>query len=384
MHGNVSFGGMTSSSAVGFAQGSDLMAALNQGGKWFVVAEFNGRIRGWKFADVNHHDASLTAKAAQGAGDSILSDPLPSLAQEVDASEGTWVGPARDSWSSSLSADEYQAAVAKTRAHVAEGAVYQANICRVLRAPLPIPGSARSLAHALAQGNPAPYLGYAQVDSVNPDEQVWLASASPELFFKISKTISGATISSSPIKGTAVTADQLLEKDRAENVMITDLVRNDISPLCVPGSVAVRGFLNVEQHPGLVHLVSTVEGTIADATLHHDGFWNQVFDALFPPGSVSGAPKSSALRIIESLESHTRGPYCGGFGWIDADSMEAELAVGIRSFWWEADCADCAEPTLHFGTGAGITWGSDPEQEWQETQLKASRLISLASRKDVQ
>lgn len=89
---------------------------------------------------------------------------------------------------------------------------------------------------------------------------------------------------------------------------------------------------------------------------------------------MTGAPKSSALRIIEALETAPRGPYCGGIGWVDADAGTAELAVGIRTFW-----IDRPEGVLRFGTGAGITWGSDPEREWEETELKADRLVAIAS-----
>ncbi len=101
--------------------------------------------------------------------------------------------------------------------------------------------------------------------------------------------------------------------------------------------------------------------------------WPQIFAATFPPASVSGAPKSSALRIIGDLEPVSRGPYCGAIGWVDADRQAASLAVGIRTFWLDAG-------QLRFGTGAGITWGSDPQREWAETELKADRLVGLASR----
>jgi para-aminobenzoate synthetase component 1 len=92
---------------------------------------------------------------------------------------------------------------------------------------------------------------------------------------------------------------------------------------------------------------------------------------------VTGAPKSSALRIIRALERAPRGPYCGGIGWVDADRGTATLAVGIRTFW--IDRSDPRRPLLRFGTGAGITWGSDPEGEWAETELKAERLLAIAS-----
>jgi para-aminobenzoate synthetase component 1 len=92
---------------------------------------------------------------------------------------------------------------------------------------------------------------------------------------------------------------------------------------------------------------------------------------------VTGAPKTSALKIIDELETARRGPYCGGIGWVDADHGTAELAVGIRTFW--IDRTGAQGPVLRFGTGAGITWGSDPEREWEETELKAARLLAIAS-----
>jgi para-aminobenzoate synthetase component 1 len=116
-----------------------------------------------------------------------------------------------------------------------------------------------------------------------------------------------------------------------------------------------------------VHLVSTVRGDLRD-----DVGWSELLAASFPPGSVTGAPKSSALRIIDETEPVSRGPYCGAVGWVDADAGAAELAVAIRTFWLEGDL-------LRFGTGAGITWGSDPEREWAETELKAERLLTVAS-----
>ena len=101
------------------------------------------------------------------------------------------------------------------------------------------------------------------------------------------------------------------------------------------------------------------------------------FSATFPPGSVSGAPKHTALQAIADLETEPRGPYCGAVGWVDADARRAELAVGIRTFWAEHD--GDGRRWLRFGTGAGITWGSDPEGEWVETQVKSRRLVGLAS-----
>jgi para-aminobenzoate synthetase component 1 len=147
-----------------------------------------------------------------------------------------------------------------------------------------------------------------------------------------------------------------------------DLVRNDLGVVAVPGTVEVPTLCAVEHHPGLVHLVSTVR-----ATLRPDVGWPELLAAAFPPGSVTGAPKSSALTAIAELEPVPRGPYCGAVGWVDADRQEAQLAVGIRTFW-------AGEGRLHLGVGAGITWASDAAAEWDETELKAARLLTTAAR----
>ena len=165
-----------------------------------------------------------------------------------------------------------------------------------------------------------------------------------------------------PDQGHRHDAAELLPKDEAENVMIVDLVRNDLQRVCGPGTVEVPDLLATEEHPGLVHLVSTVSGRLRGRC-----GWAELFEATIPPGSVSGAPKSSALRVIADLEPVPRGPYCGAVGWVDADrARDAWPSGSARSGGTTAD--------LRFGTGAGITWGSDPEAEWAETELKARRL----------
>jgi para-aminobenzoate synthetase component 1 len=269
-------------------------------------------------------------------------------------------------WTSSLDRAAYVTGVQRIREHIAAGDVYQANLCRVLSAPLPDPGKADvdALTALLSRGNPAPYAGTVRL----PAHGVEVATASPELFLRRD----GRAVASGPIKGTGRTPADLLEKDHAENVMIVDLVRNDLGRVCATGSVTVPALCAIEEHPGLVHLVSTVSGELADGV-----GWPELLAATFPPGSVTGAPKSSALRIIEALEPVPRGPYCGGIGWVDADRGTGELAVGIRTFW--IDRTVPGSPVLRFGTGAGITWGSDPEREWDETELKAARLLAVAS-----
>ena len=332
--------------ATGLVETVDLTVdpgALDRGGWWAVAIDFEypdaGSARAWRFADVRRRG-------------------LPPAAE--------YRGPGGQ-WDSSLSRGEYVEAVRDIRRLVRAGEVYQANLCRVMSTPAPAsrpsgtPGfGPYQLAGRLARGNPAPYAGVLDVP------ELWLVSASPELFLRRE----GERLWSGPIKGTAPAPEQLLPKDEAENVMIADLVRNDLHRVCRPGSVEVPSLLAVEEHPGLVHLVTTVAGR-----LRPGAGWAEILAALCPPGSVSGAPKVTALQAISRLEPEPRGPYCGALGWVDADSGRAELAVGIRTFWVDRTQA---RQRLRFGTGAGITWGSDPEHEWAETELKASRLVGLA------
>jgi para-aminobenzoate synthetase component 1 len=244
--------------------------------------------------------------------------------------------------------------------------VYQVNLTRRLSAPLPTRAPTgtsidiAALGAALAQGNPAPYAAVVRL----PAHGVHVASASPELFVRRE----GRQVWSSPIKGTAEVAAQLTPKDQAENVMIVDLVRNDLGRVCTWGSVTVPALLSVEPHPGLVHLVSTVHGTMRDGI-----GWPGIIAATFPPGSVTGAPKIAACAMIDALEPVSRGVYCGAVGWVDADRQVGALNVAIRTFWIE-------HGSLHFGTGGGITFDSDPWREWDETELKARRLLAVASR----
>jgi para-aminobenzoate synthetase component 1 len=331
--------------AVGLVDVTDDPRALDSTGWWAVVLPYDGPAVFARFADV---------RAA----------PAPS---------GRWVGPARTAWSTSMSRQVYVAAVERVRELIADGEVYQANVCRVLAADVPDLDACElaGLAELLAAGNPAPFAGVVELaDGAHPCVPaggLGVVSASPELFLRRD----GDVLESGPIKGTARTVDGLSAKDAAENVMIVDLVRNDLGAVCATGSVTVPHLLATEQHPGLVHLVSTVRGI-----LRADVGWADILGATFPPGSVTGAPKSSALRIIAELEPASRGPYCGAVGWVDADSRTAQLAVAIRTFWLR-------DGVLRFGTGAGITWGSEADREWDETELKAETLLSVASGRTV-
>lgn len=290
---------------------------------------------------------------------------------KVNPKRAFWKGIDKDSWSSSLNKNQYIDAVNKLRDHIALGDVYQANICRVLKTKIDKTDfDIEGLFSLLKTGNPAPYSSLIKVSKESHErlnKDILIASASPELFLKRDNDF----IYSSPIKGTGRTESELTEKDRAENVMIVDLVRNDLSRVCQTGSVEVPKLLEVQTHPGLVHLVSTIKGKLIDKTS-----WKDIFGATFPPGSVTGAPKISALKLIKKLEQANREIYCGTIGWIDNFSQSATLSVAIRTFWIDGDY-------LYFGTGAGITWGSDATSEWQETELKCANLFEIASKQVV-
>jgi para-aminobenzoate synthetase component 1 len=311
---------------------TDDLAALDGGGFWAVVLPYDGPPVCARFATVRP------------------ATPWPGP---------PWIGPPIDRWRTSLDRETYCEGVRSIRASIAAGDVYQVNLCRILAAPLPRDADVAALGAALAEGNPAPYSAVVRL----PDHGVEVASASPERFLRRD----GALVESKPIKGTAATPDGFLPKDRAENVMIVDLVRNDLGRVCEWGSVHVPELLAVESHPGLHHLVSTVRGRLRAGC-----GWAEAIDATFPPGSVTGAPKLAALATIDRLEEASREVYCGAIGWVDADRREGDLNVAIRTFWFTGG-------EVRFGTGGAITWDSTPAGEWEETELKARNLIRVAS-----
>jgi para-aminobenzoate synthetase / 4-amino-4-deoxychorismate lyase len=251
-------------------------------------------------------------------------------------------------------------AVERCMQHIRAGEIYQANICLTLRAAFT--GSAADLGADLVEALRPPYGAYVGLG----DRQV--ASASPELFLRRA----GRRVMSRPIKGTrpragvasGAEARRLAgsQKDRAENVMIVDLVRNDLSRVAEVGSVRVSGLLDVVAHPGVWHLVSTVEARLRAAAGDAD-----LLRATFPPGSVSGAPKRRAVEVIAELEDGPRGVYTGAIGYV-SPAAGAELSVAIRT-------AQVRAGGFSLGVGGGITVDSTPIQEWWECFDKAWPLL---------
>jgi para-aminobenzoate synthetase component 1 len=303
---------------------SDDPSCLDDGDFWAVSTTFEGAFIAAKFATV----------------------------VDADFPDGTWE-PINSQWQSVPNKEEYISYVERIRELIAQGWVYQVNACRRLTANnsnINLQGLFRSI----LDNNPAPYASYLEIPSLN------IASASPELFLERS----GVRVKTSPIKGTQVLgSSEFGVKDRSENIMIVDLMRNDLGIICQSGTVEVSRLLYSQDHPGLQHLVSDVEGDLVSGIS-----WSNILESISPPGSVSGAPKSSAVSVIAEHEK-PRGPYCGILGWVQGD--QALLSVAIRIFW--------KDENIHFGTGAGITFSSQSRAEWEETELKASRLMKIAA-----
>ena len=276
---------------------------------------------------------------------------------------------------SSLDRTAFETGVEAIRDHIARGAIYQANLTRRLSTPFddePWPlyrrlrtGDPSLFSAWLDLGEGAP--GHATPLGAAPARPRGILSASPEPFLAVT---SDGRVSTDPIKGTRprgrtaaedrALARELLasSKDRAENVMIVDVLRNDLGRVCRPGSVRVPRLCRLERTAAVQHLVSTVTGRLAEG---HDPF--DLLRAAFPGGSITGAPKIRAQEILRSLEPTRRGPYTGALGWIGPDGAMA-TSILIRTF-----VADGTHLSLH--VGGGITYGSDPAAEWAETVAKA-------------
>ena len=254
---------------------------------------------------------------------------------------------------------------------IERGDIYQANLTRRLEAPFD--GDPWPVFRRLRTGDPALFAGYLDLGaSPATGRPRALLSASPEPFLSIDGE---GMVSTDPIKGTRprgrtreqdrALARELLAspKDQAENVMIVDVLRNDLGRVCEPGSVRVPRLLRLERTAAVQHLVTTVTGRLRPDA---DAF--DLLAAAFPGGSITGAPKIRAMELIERLEPVRRGPYCGTLLWVGPDGRMGS-SILIRTF-----VADGERLTLH--VGGGITWRSDPEDEWDETVAKARGPLS--------
>ncbi|HAQ33842.1 MAG: aminodeoxychorismate synthase, component I [Maricaulis sp.] len=253
--------------------------------------------------------------------------------------------------------------------HIRAGDIYQTNLSQPFAGRLGEGDTPLDLFRRLTADSPAPHGAYLRL----PDGRV-VISNSPERFVRLEDGVAQAR----PIKGTrprgaTPEADAALvrelaesEKDRAENLMIVDLMRNDLSRVCAPGSVEVPELFKVESFANVHHLVSTVTGQLAEG---RDGL--DLLAAAFPPGSITGAPKLRAMDILSAQEGAPRGAYCGALGWIGDRAQTMDFNVMIRTLTLEEEDGGWA---VSGRSGGAITIGSDPEEEYAETMAKASAL----------
>jgi anthranilate synthase component I len=245
----------------------------------------------------------------------------------------------------------YETAVRKAQEHIRAGDAFQVVLSQ--RAERPTSASPVELYRALRRVNPSPYLFLLELDGLA------LIGSSPETLVKIE----GSRASVNPIAGTTDRgpgdAERLLasEKDRAEHVMLVDLGRNDLSRVCVPGSVEVERFLEVERYSHVTHLVSQVAGDLRDGVSPFD-----LLRACFPAGTVSGAPKVRAMQLISELEGRRRGPYAGAVGYALPDGT-LDTCIAIRTIV-------LCDGVAHMQAGAGIVADSDPAAEHEECLRK--------------
>ncbi|OMF79201.1 anthranilate synthase component I family protein [Paenibacillus glucanolyticus] len=262
-----------------------------------------------------------------------------------------------------FSQEAFQQAVLSIQEYIRQGDVFQVNLS--LRRHLQLHADPADIYEWLRILNPSPYMGYLSSPGFS------LASGSPELLVKLD----GDVVSARPIAGTrrrgsnpnedAAMEAELLgsEKERAEHIMLVDLERNDIGRIAAYGSVHVPELMTVERYSHVMHLVSQVEGQIAEGNNAYD-----VIAATFPGGTITGAPKIRTMEIIEELEPVTRGPYTGSMGWIDYNG-DMELNIIIRTLAVQDGIG-------YIQTGAGIVIDSDPYREYRECHNKAKALIA--------
>jgi para-aminobenzoate synthetase component 1 len=296
---------------------------------------------------------ATTPGNAPGEEEEPISSRLPGHSETVDGMEVA----------SSFTREDYLSAVRKVKEHIAAGDIYQANVTQ--RWSVPFSGDPGLLYTALRNQSPAPFGIY-----LNTGECV-VAGSSPECFL----TVSGRSVETRPIKGTrprGATAeeDQALvrelegsRKDHAELVMITDLERNDLGRVCEPGSVQVAELVRLETFSNVHHLVSVVKGELKSQVEFQD-----LMEAMFPSGSVTGAPKKRAMEILDEVEGTVRGPYTGAMGFLGFDGS-LSLNVAIRTLV-------LSQGICHLGVGSGIVADSDPEAEYEECVAKAKGMLA--------
>lgn len=254
--------------------------------------------------------------------------------------------------------DEYKKSVKAIIDHIIEGDIYIANLTQQMKVRSDLPPY--HLFRMIREKNPSPFGGYLHYDTFD------VISASPERFI----SLKDGDIETKPIKGTRKRGKtpkedafyrrelESSEKDHSELLMIIDLERNDLNRICEAGSVKVVDLFRIETFATVFHLVSTIIGKVRKESSYYD-----LLSSVFPGGSITGAPKIEAMKIIDQLEHSARGLYTGSMGYISLDG-NCDFNIVIRTAIWQKD-------TYHIGIGGGITCESDPDAEYEETLEKA-------------
>jgi para-aminobenzoate synthetase component I len=263
---------------------------------------------------------------------------------------------------SNFSPDEYTRAVGRVIEYIRAGDVFQVNLSQRFTVGLG-PRMPVEIYQRLLERHPAWYGAFFQSDAYS------LLCNSPELFLRVQPGATGRRIITRPIKGTRPLGTEMREalagsiKDQAELNMIVDLERNDLGRVCKVGSIRVSEPRVIEQHSTVYHGAATIEGTLREEVTFVD-----LLRAVFPGGSVTGAPKIRAMQIIDELEPVRRGPYCGAIGYLSVDG-NIELNVAIRTMTIE-------QGRVHIPVGGGIVADSDPQAEYEETLVKAMAMFA--------
>ena len=266
----------------------------------------------------------------------------------------------------SLDETQFTADIAAIQEYIRSGDSYQINHTYRLKGKTY--GSPLALYSRLRDRQPGRFGAYIE------DGNTYLLSQSPELFI----AREGDTLKAMPMKGTASALSQAATdlstdpKNQAENVMIVDLLRNDLSRVSLPGTVVVPHLFEVARHGDVLQMTSTVQGQAKPNTSIFD-----ILNAVFPCGSITGAPKKRSMEIIQELETEERGYYCGALGWLDPNGDFA-FSVPIRTVEIQENTQSHAS-SFTLGVGAGITIDSDAQQEWRECRLKSAFLMNLPS-----
>jgi para-aminobenzoate synthetase component 1 len=262
---------------------------------------------------------------------------------------------------SNMTKKEYLEKVGIVKEAISAGDLYQANLTRKFNGEFESKPNHFAIFRELVKNSPSPYSAFMKM------EDTYILSSSPERF--VTLTYDGK-VESRPIKGSARRADNPIEdniiinnlasseKDRAENLMIVDLMRNDLSRVCIPGSIDAPSLFDITSYKTVHHMSSTIKGTISPDKTALD-----LVKACFPPGSMTGAPKIKAMELCSELEKHERGVYSGAIGWFGGDGS-VDLSVVIRTLIIQGN-------SLEFQVGGAIVADSEPEKEWEETLIKA-------------